>query len=89
MDKLLDKSDKFRELQNQWTKSHRSLSWRHLLIFGPLSDGQVVTSRRWMFTPQKMRIILAGVRLLYDGDVIDIPVSPVPKTLHQKSLRCR
>lgn len=26
---------------NQWTKSHKSLSWRHLLVFGLLYDGQV------------------------------------------------
>jgi hypothetical protein len=29
-------------------KSHKSLSWRHLLVFGPLSDGQVGTSHRRM-----------------------------------------
>ena len=27
-------------------KSHKSLSWRHLLVFGVLSDGQVGTSYR-------------------------------------------
>src|SRR5271170_46411 len=33
---------------NQWRKSHKSLSWRHLLVFGPLSNGQVGTSHRRM-----------------------------------------
>src|SRR6266851_4607553 len=33
-----------RLVPNQWIKSHKSLSWRHLLVFGPLADGQVLTS---------------------------------------------
>src|SRR5437016_11022828 len=35
-----------RRVPNQWTKSHKSLSWRHLLVFGPLSVRQVWTSFR-------------------------------------------
>jgi len=34
----------------------------------------------------KMRIILAGVRLLYDGDVIDIPVSRLPEDVASEEL---
>jgi hypothetical protein len=33
-----------------------------------------------------MRVTLAGVRLLYDGDVIDIPVSPVPEDIASEEL---
>jgi len=35
---------------------------------------------------KKIRIILARVRLLYDGDVIDIPVSPVPEDIASEEL---
>jgi hypothetical protein len=33
-----------------------------------------------------MRIILAGVKLLCDGDVIDTPVSPVPEDIVSEEL---
>src|SRR5277367_2428502 len=44
-------------LANHRTKSHRSLSWRHLLVFGPLSNGQVGTSHRRKL-PRILRVLI-------------------------------